>query len=40
MLDVVIKGIAIPNAFERKPSDSWDQLGQARMRGAKRAFHV
>jgi hypothetical protein len=40
MLDVVVKGIAIPDAFKRQPGGKWDEFGEARMRSPKPILHI
>jgi hypothetical protein len=40
MLDIVVEGIAIPDAFKRQPSGKWDKFGQARMRRPKSILHI
>jgi hypothetical protein len=40
MFDVVVEGIAVPDAFKRQPSGKRDELGQARMRRAKPILHI
>ncbi len=40
MFDIVVEGVAIAYAFERKPGDGRDQLSQARMRRSEPAVHV
>jgi hypothetical protein len=40
MLDIMIEGVAVPNAFERQPGYGLNQLGQVRLRGFEPAIHV
>src|SRR5262249_42883531 len=40
MLDVVVEGIAIPDAFKRQPSSKRNEFRQARMRGAEPILHI
>jgi hypothetical protein len=40
MLDVVVKGIAIPDAFKRQPGGKRDEFGQTRMRSSKPTLHI
>jgi hypothetical protein len=40
MLDVVVEGIAIPDAFKRQPGSKRNEFRQARMRGAEPILHI
>jgi hypothetical protein len=40
MLDVVVEGIAIADAFEREPGGKRNELGQAHMRRAEAILHI
>jgi hypothetical protein len=40
VLDVVVEGIAIPDAFKRQPGGKWNEFRQARMRGSEPILHI
>src|SRR5262249_8424563 len=40
MLDILIEGIAVADALERKSRQGWDELAQTRVRGPEAAIHV
>jgi hypothetical protein len=40
MFDIVIEGIAVSDALERKSRQGWNKLGQTRMRRPEPAIHV
>jgi hypothetical protein len=40
MLDVVVQGIAIPDAFKRQPGGKWNEFRQARMRSPETVLHI
>ena len=40
MLDVVIEGIAIPDAFKRQPGGKRNEFRQARMRRPKPVLNI
>jgi len=40
MLDVVVEGIAIPDAFKRQPGGKWNEFRQARMRSPESVLHI
>jgi hypothetical protein len=40
MLDVVVEGITIPDAFKRQPGGERDELRQARMRRPEPILHI
>jgi hypothetical protein len=40
MFDIVIEGIAVADALERKSRQGRDKLGQTRMQGPEPAMHV
>src|SRR5262249_29786888 len=40
MLDVVVEGITIPDAFKRQPRGKWNEFRQARMRSPEPVLHI
>jgi hypothetical protein len=40
MLDVVVEGITIPDAFKRQPRCKWNEFRQARMRSPESVLHI